>query len=56
MVLAAEPVARWYCRNNTQHLAHRRAARLLCWSNLKRASVTCVPTYGISANAYAVEA
>jgi hypothetical protein len=26
LVLAAEPVAREYCRNNTQHLAHRRAA------------------------------
>jgi hypothetical protein len=23
LVLAAEPVARGYCRNNTQHLAHR---------------------------------
>jgi hypothetical protein len=29
MVLAAEPVARGYCRNNTQHLAHRRAVVLV---------------------------
>jgi hypothetical protein len=28
MVLAAEPIC-WYCRNNEQHLAHRRAVVLV---------------------------
>jgi hypothetical protein len=54
MVLAAEPVTRGYCLNNPQHLAHRAIGVQLCWSNLKHTSVTCVPTYGISANAYLV--
>jgi hypothetical protein len=47
---------RGYCQNNTQHLAHSLIRMQLCWSNLKCDSVTCVPTHGILANAYAVRA
>ena len=40
MVLAAEPVARGYCRNNTQHLAHRRLAVLVKLDNVIESRVS----------------